>query len=263
MQKTTMVVALAGLAMSCAQPGTSDVDRDLGKADDSDGPAVVVEATDEAFWSERLRESICAEIASNHDWRSIADRTAFADGCQDHDFRLTEKTTSTLYGHLDAGPITLGMKVRVIAGDEEWNAVLTRDFGADYRFRWSTTVPDASRDRKAYIRQLAEDMGEYFDPGDAPDRLRVTSWDATPDTVRAAADRFVERWNAESQAAGRDDTAEYADEPPYEILGEDGEVVGYVVQIWYNIDDVLFDGGGTTMYLDLLGDEVVDVEWWG
>jgi hypothetical protein len=46
-------------------------------------------------------------------------------------------------------------------------------------------------------------------------------------------------------------------------IKKDGEIVGYIVSIWYYVDHPLFDGGGTHLYFNLNGVIVEEVEWWG
>ncbi|MFK7986212.1 MAG: hypothetical protein AB8I08_09280 [Sandaracinaceae bacterium] len=112
-----------------------------------------------------------------------------------------------------------------------------------------------------FIREVADDAGEYFRP-DGVAALAPTTMDALPSDVRRAAGLWISDWNEDANAAGRTDTADLSEEAPYTIT-RDGEVVGYAVGVWYMIDDSRFDGGGTTLYYNLEGELVLDVEWWG
>ena len=49
------------------------------------------------------------------------------------------------------------------------------------------------------------------------------------------------------------------DTPVFAILHE-GVIIGYTASIIYLIDDPLFDGGGTTLYFNTLGELVVEVD---
>jgi len=261
-----MAAALASLGGACASDtiDTGSVDDVGGKADDAT-PAIAVAPTDETLWSRSLRTELCDSIAGAAAFDTIADRTAFEDGCQDHDFTITERRTSTLYAHQDdLAPLTMGMTVKVSDGRSDYVADLDRHWRpASYRFAWEVTPPSGRQDRDAYISDLADEIGEYFD-GWGDERFRAIALADIPGEVMAVAEaraqNTTEEWRRD-QPDSTDGAGVY--DEAFEILGPDGEVAGYVIMIEYYIDDTLFDGGGETLYMDKLGRVVEGVEWWG
>ena len=268
MRKTALLALLTLIACDPSTGRSSDIDRqDAGAGGKADGAsAVELVAADEALGSKTLRNQLCDAIAGAHPWTDIAVRDNFADNCLDHDYTITEFATSKLYAHLDDGDaMTLQMKVHVEAGSLEWDTRLVREF-SNFEFRWTAvvdTVP-VQGDRDKFIADLADDMGEFFTPEDFPENFKMLDeLDDLPDAVEQRAISRVEEISEEMKQAPHDtSSAGFADIPPHEILRE-GEVVGYVVEVWFFIDHPLFDGGGTTLYFNPLGEIIDEVDWFG
>ena len=269
MRKTALLALIPAL-LAC-DPSTdrgSDVAQpEAGAGGKADGAsAVEVVAADEALGSKTLRNQLCDAIAGAHPWSDIAVRDAFADNCLDHTYTITEFTTSKLYAHLDDGdPMTLQMKVHVEAGDLEWGTRLVREY-SNFEFRWTAVVDTlpVQGDRDQFIADLADDMGEFFTPEDFPENFNMLGKLADlPDAVHDRAISRVEEISEDMKQASHDPSfADFADIPPHEIL-RDGEVIGYVVEVWFFIDHPLFDGGGTTLYFNPLGEIIDEVDWFG
>ena len=243
------------------EPGQPNPDL-AGKADGT-APVEVVE-TDEALQSTAFKRMLCAAIIPAYGWDTAAQRDAFEDGCTDHRFTVTEMTRSTLYLHADDGdPITLEMRVRVEFEGLTFQTSLVREF-ADHEFDWTAKVdgvPDGL-DRDALIQDIADEMGEYFNPDESPERFDALRFDTLPEGVQVTARERESHLDEALRREWHDNGAGISDEGAHAILHE-GQVIGYTVSIEYWIEDSLFDGGGTTLYLNTLGDVIEEVEWWG
>lgn len=258
---------LASVSLACDPASDAGQPTDDAAGGKADGAAAVdVQPADEPLFATSLRQQLCSAIGQAHPWSTVAERNTFVDDCLDHQFTLTETSKSTLYAHLDDGDaMTMQMKVRVEDADHTWETSLTRDF-SDFRFHWTARVDSlpAGDDRDAFIKDLADDVGEFFGPDDFPEHFRsLGSFDELPQDIRDVALTRLAEIDEELQQNAHDPSgAELSDEFPYEIV-RDGEVVGYVVEIWFFIDHPLFDGGGTTLYINVLGDILEEVDWFG
>jgi hypothetical protein len=261
-----VAAALVGLGGACASQTIDGAGSDPGaggKADDDD-IALAVAPADEPLWSNGLRAQVCDAIVGATAWDTTGDRDAFDAGCQDHQFTITEKRTSTLYAHQDdLQPMTLGMSVKVSDGSRDFTAELDRVWRPNtYRFVWEASAPDGRAARDEYISDVADDIGEYFDDSDP--RLRPIALADLPAEVLTRAEQraadLTRQWQEEHP---EEPSSASVYEEAYEILGSDGEPVGYVLQLAYYIDAPLFDGGGETLYMNHLGEIVEAVEWWG
>ncbi len=262
----SFLLLLLGLANACAPAGESaglggvDIDSS-GKADDGTEPAIEEVLVSEELYSNALRRQACDAIAGAHDWPSAAARDDFQRGCLDHEFTVTEKRVSTLFGHLDSGdPVTLGMTVEVTDGSDQWTAQLSRQWQAEtYRFRWEARVDRAGPSRDDYLRSLARELGEWPEPEPGDARLASTQLDALPSVIRGAAEARA----AEISSDGGGLVATLAEDfLPLEVRDDRG-IAGYIVPLEYYEDHVLFDGGGAFLYINLAGDIVAETEWFG
>ncbi len=261
-----VAAALVGLGAACATETIDTFGSDPasgGKADEE--PAIAVAPASETLWSNALRALVCEAIVDNASWASVGERDAFDAGCQDHDFTITERRTSTLYAHQDdLAPVTMGMTVKVSDGTRDLEADLNRVWRPDtYRFVWQASAPAGDNAHDTLIRDLADEMGEYFDGDDA--RLRPIALADIPAAVRQTAEAraadTTERFHELDPEARNG--ARVSEDEAYEILDPEGETIGYVISLEYYIDDTLFDGGGQTLYLNHLGEIVEAIEWWG
>ncbi len=264
----TLLVCSASLtACDSAEPGPATAsqpnpDAAAGKADGA--TAVEVVEADEPLYSTTFKRMLCGEITPRYHWDTVQQRDAFQDGCTEHRFTVTEMTNSTLYTHADDGDaITMQLKVRVDFEDLSFETSLTRVFG-DYQFSWDATVDSLPEgvNRDELIQDIADEVGEYFWGEDDPDTFRPIRFDELPAVVQATAREREDNLNEALGHQWEDNGAGISDEGPFEIMHE-GQVIGYVVSIDYWIEDSLFDGGGTTVYLNTLGDVVEEIEWWG
>ena len=242
-----------------AQP---DPDGATGKADGA--AAVEIVSMDEPLYSDTFKTMLCDAITPAYGWDTVEQRAAFADGCTDHRFTVAQTTRSTLYTHADDGdPVTLELKVRVDFDELSFDAAIARQWG-DNQFTWVARVDDLpeGQDRDRLIQDIADEVGEYFWGEDDPDTFKPIRFDELPAAVQSTA---LDRESHLNEALGHqweDNGAGISDEGPFEIHHE-GQLIGYVVSIDYWIEDSLFDGGGTTVYLNTLGDVVEEIEWWG
>jgi hypothetical protein len=264
------LVLAATLCLACDPSSGPSQPSDDGAAGKADGEsAVLVEAADEPLGSTALRQQLCGAVAEAHPWSTVASRNAFVDDCLEHALTVTEFSRSTLFGHLDDGePVTMMMRVRVEqeGSDNSWETSLVREF-SDFQFHWAARVDSLPEgdDRDAFISDLVDDVGEFFDPFEFPDNFRALgSMNDLPPEVRNTALVRTAELDEEMRQGREDETsgAFLSDEPPHEIL-RDGEVVGYVVSVGYFVDHPLFDGGGAALYLNVLGDIVEEIEFFG
>jgi hypothetical protein len=242
-----------------------DVDAAGGKADGA--AAVDVRPADEPLFSTALQRQLCGAIGDAHPWSTASRRNAFVDDCEQHDFTVTQTSTSRLYAHLDDGdPMTLQLRVRVEDGTHSWETSLTREF-SEFQFRWVARVDSLPEgdDRDAFIQDIADAMGEFFRPDDHSQNFRMLdSLDEVPADVRAViTERVAEIDSGMSQGPGDEASGAFlSDERPHAIV-RDGEVIGFAIQVEFFVDHVLFDGGGTTLYLNTLGEILEEVDWFG
>ena len=115
----------------------------------------------------------------------------------------------------------------------------------------------------AYLQQMARDFGEYFffERTQYEGEIREISQADVTDVVLAEADRFAQ--NVVEQNRDRSGELQDAEASTFYVVKQDGVIIGYVINVEYYIDHPLFDGGGTHLYLNTLGEIVADVEWWG
>ncbi len=259
---TILLPACDSDAPSAASDAAQPNPEGDGKADGA--PVVDVVATDEPLVSTTFKRMLCDAIVPNYGWDTVEQRDAFANGCTDHDFTVTEMTRSTLYTHADdSEAITLAMQVLVEFDALAFETSLVRDY-VDFELTWSANVDSTPEglDRDAIIQRIADEVGEYFWGEDDPETFKPLRFDDLPEAVQATARDRERALNDALEREWGDNSAYISDEGPFEILHE-GQRVGYVVSIDYWIEDSLFDGGGATLYLNTLGDVVDEVEWYG
>lgn len=263
----TLLVCTATLAACDTDSGTSpagqpDPDQATGKADGA--AAVEVIESDEPLQSNTFKSLLCDAITPAYGWDTVEQRDAFEDGCIDHRFTVTQMTRSRLYTHADDGEaVTLELKVLVEFDTLTFETAIVREW-SDNRFSWAAKVDDVPEglDRDRLIRDIADEVGEYFWGEDDPDTFKPIRFDELPAGVQATARDRESHLDEALEHQWDDNGAAISDEGPFEIHHE-GQLIGYVVSIDYWIEDSLFDGGGTTVYLNTLGDVVEEVEWWG
>jgi len=220
--------------------------------------------TNEPLYSTTFKKMLCEAITPAYGWDTIEQRDSFEADCTEHQFTVTEMTRSTLYTHANDGDaVTLAMKVVVEFEALEFETSLVREY-RDYQFSWVANVDSIPNglDRDGLIQDIADEVGEYFWGEDDPDTFKPIDFDAMPEVVQATARSREDSLDEAMSHQWEDNGAGISDEGPFEVVHE-GQVIGYVVGIDYWIEDSLFDGGGTTIYLNTLGDVIDEVEWWG
>lgn len=271
--KRSALLTLCTVAVLGCDPGTPppagpryDDDAAAGKADGA--AAVELTPADESLGSTSLRKTICAEIVRTHPFATSAQRNGFSDGCLDHKFTIVEFATSTKLAHLDDGDaMTMAMRVDVNADPFSFETRLVRDFdSATFNFRWrAEVIPGPIDAARQTIEALADEMGEFFSPDDAPDSFEfVKEVDVPAIVLEAARERVAE---IDEDMGNVDPHQEFgsaflSDEGIWRII-DNGKTIGFVFPVEFFIDHPLFDGGGTTLYYDAEGGIVEEIDWFG
>ncbi|MEM9863851.1 MAG: hypothetical protein AAF938_19785 [Myxococcota bacterium] len=89
--------------------------------------------------------------------------------------------------------------------------------------------------------------------------LNIRNESDMPLVIRRSAEQVIRDHNEEAESIGSSDRVFLADS--YLEIVVDGEVIGYVVDLWYDIDDPLFDGGGIQVFMNLIGDVIAEDSW--
>ena len=246
------------LACSSKSSLPNDV-GDQAAAGKADGvSAVTREEVDEPLYSSRLRKKACSAIGSS----------ASGDQCDEFDFTVVEVARSNFYLHADdADPITMQL---LVAGYDtrtgaEYELALTRQVTSELSLEFLAEVRSSTTaDTHRYIEDIADEAGEYPDwwDGEWAGRVSPSAMAATPSGVRDIFDTTLERHREMIQDWDPNAGAFFADDPVFEILRE-GEVVGYILEIWDSVDHPLWDGSGTHYYFDVHGILVDTVDWTG
>lgn len=219
---------------------------------------VTREPSDGPLYSTKLKSAICSEI------ESVEGEAAAPNGCEGFTFTVTEVARSTKFGYLGQNKaISMQMKVAVLNPDSNasYSATLTRQVTAEldlvFKAELEHTDLQIAHD---FIRQVAEDAGEYPDWSD-PDlasRTDPVSFTQMPSAVQDAIDDALElarEYNADHNgSAGYGQTLS---------IVMDGKVVGYIGEVDDDIDDPLWDGSGLILYLDPQGTTVTETSWSG
>ena len=266
---TAMLFAVVGCNQIQNQNPSTGVPADLEQADENKADEVTAYTeveSGEALYSTGLKKMICKLLKNKEGWPGD-----FFDTCwENFTFTLETYKQSTAVSYLDdCEPVTLEMTVAVNdeAGDNAWKLRLIRHFNNEYKLRWGMNVLESSSSQvDEYIQEIADEVGEYGTFDDAP----VGSWtyveyDEIPAHIRTVAEARRDAINEESQLYNPNDDYDMAeiDGDHVTLFDDDGDTIGYVVSIYYYIDDPLFDGGGTRLYYNLDGRLVVEVDWWG
>lgn len=267
MKRIVLAAALmATAAMGCAQqeaPAGDQTQETLNKEGKNDGIAdhVTIQEVDSIIWSEDLKGTICKALVAIYTWQTQAQRTALQADCPQFQFRVVETTTSKLYAHLDDfRPITLGMKVKIVSAIRTWDTTLTRQFGSDFAFRWQVVVHDVKSEDWQFVKELAEEVGEF--PASADEQyqgnLRSVSYSDLDTLIHEVLDNYLSQIDDDNIS-----TPEYTGCDISEIfeIVKDGRVLGYAVSIEVGYDHPLFDGAGVALYLMAEGEPVAEM-WW-
>jgi hypothetical protein len=128
----------------------------------------------------------------------------------------------------------------------------------------------------AFIEKLANNAGEYFDPGEAYrahlEPVDLMMDDDVPGRIKSAADELVSERRAtiemeDPQSEGHTVEVIYRDariaDDCYVINDELGYPIGYIISIEDLIDHPLFDGAGVRYYVNQSAEAIADVEWTG
>jgi hypothetical protein len=215
--------------------------------------AVVRQKKNEPLKGKAQRKLICEALAKS---AGVA-----IDKCLAFKFVVKEVATSTQLLHAESGkPVTMELKVAVTgAGNETYDALLRRAIGDAYELKFDAQAAPAGSLEKvhAFIKKLADDVGEYADwnDGDVADRVKATTHEALPKVVRDKCDALL------AKRRGPENDAQWADDDAFFQIRMVGETVGYVCNVYDYIDDPLWDGSGVHYYLDAQGNLVVEVEW--
>lgn len=115
-----------------------------------------------------------------------------------------------------------------------------------------------------FIKGLAREMGEYFDPSEIKGAFTGMKTSQLPSRVKKLFKKLVtERADENSQHGYYEDRQDGAMEGEVYAILKDGEVVGFVLGVYDDINHPLWDGSGVNHYVTKEGKVVISVDWAG
>jgi len=267
MNRWMMIVAVLVATSGCERPvveegeaPSADYETE-GLSGGADTLTYSRTALDEPLRARYLKEMLCEAVAQTPDL-DPGTRAAFSDNCQSHEFRVTEQLTSQRVLYRDGRGITVGLKIEITGTNPQLSATgtLRRQFAHDYNLTWGAEAVVNLADSDRYLMRLAEEAGEYFDYGstsfvDNVHPIALSDLPSSLDPVLEAELQSIE------VGFNRGDHAELGE--AFRVEHQNGDTAGYVVVVQFTIDDPLFDGGGTSLFIN--GDDVIlmSVDFWG
>lgn len=254
---------------ACQQPSVDDGEvlpsdyETEGLAGPGDTRAFTTLEVDEPLRARYLKEMLCEAVTRSPDLEA-GTRVTFGDNCLNHQFTVKKQHTSQRVVYANArGGLTVGLEVEIVGTNPAVTATgtLRRQFADDFELTWVASAVVNLNDDDRYLRRLAEESGEYFsgyEDTEFVDRVHLVPLGSLP----AGFDTVIQNEITQIEAGfNRGDHATAGE--AYRVDHPNGDTAGYVVLIDFSIDDPLYDGGGTTLYINTDGVVVESVDWWG
>jgi hypothetical protein len=267
---TSIILCLS--ALGCNQINTQeglydDIDEtSLNKADGTENIEVI--PTEGELYSTKLKDKVCKAIAE-YEYRD----EAYSIYCeQNFSFTVVEVGKSILYAYLyDFRPITMQLKVQVDDPEtqKQWIGMFTRHLTNSYELYWDVEVEGlAGTNQNQYILDFAREAGVYncFEWDDNPEweqKVNVIDFDQMPQSIQDKVNQLLEDRNIYSQENDDEQLYQFIAEECHAEILKDGQIVGYVIDVGYDVESPLFDGGGALLFLNAEGILITEKEWWG
>ena len=268
MNKWMLIAATIALA-GCQAP-VVDSDEEVLPADyESEGLSGAADNAqfvripkNEPLQAKYLKRMLCAQVAAAPDV-SHSTGAQFVDNCLDHTFTVTEQVSSQKVIYRNFNGVTLGLSVKIESSNPQMTAFadMRRQFDDDFDLQWTAKVAVDRGDDDVYLLRLADEAGEYFwgyEDTDFVDHVHPIRLGDLPSSLEPILEREIEdieRGFNPGDSAGVDEA--------FRVEHPNGETAGHVVIIGFMIDHPLFDGGGTTLYINNDGVVLTSVDFWG